>query len=60
MQPPAIMARMDAMPPEALLAGYPEPMAAIARRLRLVVSGALPDVTERVRTAPERAPRLAR
>jgi hypothetical protein len=30
------------------------------RRLRLVVSGALPDVTERVRTAPERAPRLAR
>lgn len=44
------MARMDAMPPEALLADYPEPMAAIARRLRLVVRGALPDVTERVRT----------
>jgi len=54
------MARMDAMPPEALLADYPEPMAAIARRLRLVVSGALPAGRAPARTAPERAPRLAR
>jgi hypothetical protein len=44
------MTGMDPMPPEALLADVPEPMAAIARRLRLVVRHALPDAIERVRT----------
>ena len=45
-----MMMAMDPMPPEALLADYPEPMAAIARRLRLVVRDAIPDAIERVRT----------
>ncbi len=38
------------MPPEALLADYPEPMRRIAEDLRSVVRGALPDAIERVRT----------
>jgi hypothetical protein len=50
LQPRAIMTVMDPMPPEALLGDVPEPMAAIARRLRLVVRQALPDAVERVRT----------
>jgi hypothetical protein len=37
------------MPPEALLAGYPPPMRAIARHLRVVVRRAVPDAVERVR-----------
>ena len=49
-QPRAIMTGMEPMPPEALLADFSEPMADIARRLRLVVRHAIPDVTERVRT----------
>ena len=40
---------MDTLPPEALLAGYPAPMRAIAERLRVVVRGALPDAVEAVR-----------
>jgi hypothetical protein len=39
----------DAVPPEALLAGYPEPMRAIADRLRALVRAAVPDAIERVR-----------
>jgi hypothetical protein len=41
--------RMDSMPPEALLAGYPAPMRAIAQRLREIVRRALPDAIEAVR-----------
>ena len=40
---------MDAMPPEALLAGYPAPMRHIAERLRRIVRRALPDAIEAVR-----------
>jgi hypothetical protein len=39
----------DGMPPEALLAAYPEPMRRIAERLRGVVRRAVPDAIERVR-----------
>lgn len=41
---------VETIPPEALLAGYPEPMAAIAQDLRSIVRAALPDATERVRS----------
>jgi hypothetical protein len=41
---------MESMPPEALLAGYPPPMRAIAQRLRAVVRRAVPDAVERVRS----------
>ncbi len=44
-----MMAPMDAIPPEALLADYPEPMRQIAETLRSVVRGTLPDAIERVR-----------
>lgn len=44
-----MMAPMDPMPPEALLAGYPVPMRRIAERLRSVVRGELPEAVERVR-----------
>ena len=37
------------MPPEALLADYPEPMRRIAEELRSVVREALPEAIERVR-----------
>ena len=40
---------MDPMPPEALLAGYPPPMSAIAESLRAIVRRAVPDAVERVR-----------
>lgn len=40
---------METLPPEALLAGYPPPMQAIAGRLRAVVRRAVPDAVERVR-----------
>lgn len=40
---------MDRMPPEALLADYPAPMRAIARRLQAIVRRALPDAVEAVR-----------
>jgi len=40
---------MDPIPPEALLAGYPEPMQAIAERLRAIVRRAVPDAVEAVR-----------
>ena len=43
------MARMDGMPPEALLADYPEPMRRIADDLRAIVRAELPDAIERVR-----------
>ena len=39
----------DPFPPELLLDGYPEPMRAVADRLRIVVRRTLPDVIERVR-----------
>jgi hypothetical protein len=38
------------MPPEALLADYPPPIAAIGDQLRAVVLAACPDAIERVRT----------
>ena len=41
---------VETIPPEALLAGYPEPMAAIAQELRSIVRAALPDAIERVRS----------
>jgi hypothetical protein len=44
-----MMAVMDGMPPEALLADYPEPMRRIAETLRSLVSAVLPDAVERVR-----------
>lgn len=44
-----MMVPMDGIPPEALLAGYPEPMRRIAERLRSVVRDELPDAIERVR-----------
>jgi hypothetical protein len=43
------MTAMDAIPPEAFLAAYPEHMAAIAERLRRLVRQARPDAIERVR-----------
>ncbi len=39
----------DVIPPEALLATCPEPMACIGEALRLVVRDAMPEVIERVR-----------
>ncbi len=42
-------AHPDAIPPEALLAGLPEPMPTIAVRLRALVRSAVPDAIERVR-----------
>jgi hypothetical protein len=40
---------MDPMPPEALLAGYPEPMRQIAESLRAIVRRAVPEAAEAVR-----------
>jgi hypothetical protein len=40
---------MDPIPPEALLAGYPEPMRDIAERLRTIVRRAVPEAIEAVR-----------
>ncbi len=39
----------DCPPPEALLAGYPDSMAALAERLRTIVRETVPDAIERVR-----------
>ena len=39
----------DSIPPEAFLAGYPEPMRAIARELREIVRRTTPEAIERVR-----------
>jgi hypothetical protein len=44
-----MMRRMDPLPPEALLADYPEPMRHIGEWLRGVVRRAVPDAAERVR-----------
>ena len=44
-----MMAPMDGIPPEALLADYPEPMRRIAETLRALVRHELPDAIERVR-----------
>ena len=38
------------LPPEALLAGYPEPLAEIADELRTIVRAAVPEAIEAVRT----------
>ncbi len=43
------MATMETIPPEALLADYPEPMRRLADELRSIVRDALPDAVERVR-----------
>jgi hypothetical protein len=43
------MSPMEAIPPEALLAAYPEPMRDIAESLRDIVRRAVPDAIERVR-----------
>lgn len=40
---------IDQIPPEALLADYPPPMAELAERLRRVVRDAVPEAIERVR-----------
>jgi hypothetical protein len=40
---------VETIPPEALLAGYPPPMQAIAEELRHIVRAARPDAVERVR-----------
>jgi hypothetical protein len=40
---------METIPPEAFLAGYPEPMREIAEALRALVHRAVPEATERVR-----------
>lgn len=40
---------VDPIPPEALIAPYPEPMRAIARRLQRLVRRTFPDAIERVR-----------
>jgi hypothetical protein len=40
---------MDGLPPEVFLAGYPEPIRAMAEILRGVVRRAAPDAIERVR-----------
>jgi hypothetical protein len=39
----------DTIPPEALLAGYPEEMRQIAERLRAIVTATMPDASEAVR-----------
>jgi hypothetical protein len=41
---------IDPVPPEALLAAYPEPMRRIGEDLRSLVRGGMPDAIERVRT----------
>jgi hypothetical protein len=43
------MGAMDPIPPEALLAGYPEPMRQIADALRAIVRRAVPEAVEAVR-----------
>ena len=45
-----MMGAMDPIPPEALLADYSPPIAAIGHRLREIVRLAAPDAIERVRT----------
>src|SRR3712207_2257328 len=40
---------MDAIPPDAFLAAFPEPIARIGTRLRVLVLDAVPDAIERVR-----------
>lgn len=45
----AKMRGMEPLPPEAFLAGYPEPMREIGEWLRSVVRRAVPDAIERVR-----------
>jgi hypothetical protein len=40
---------VEVPPPEAFLAAYPEPMQAIAERLRVLVRRTVPDALERVR-----------
>jgi hypothetical protein len=40
---------VETIPPEALLAGYPPPLVAIAEELRHIVRAARPDAIERVR-----------
>lgn len=40
----------DAIPPEALLSGYPEPIGDLAQLLRQIVHRAVPDAVEAVRT----------
>ncbi len=42
-------ATLDQVPPEALLADYPPPMAALGERLRGIVREAVPEAIERVR-----------
>ncbi len=49
MGPPVSPGRDDAMPVEALLAGYAPEIAALAERLRAVVWRAVPEAIERVR-----------
>jgi hypothetical protein len=44
-----MMSTMDAIPPEALLERYPEPMRRIAEELRAIVRETLPEAIERVR-----------
>jgi hypothetical protein len=39
----------ESIPPELLLEGYPEPMRAVADRLRATIRRAMPEVGERVR-----------
>lgn len=41
---------IDQIPPEALLADYPPPMAELAERMRGIVRAAVPEAVERVRT----------
>lgn len=41
---------IETVPPEALLAAYPEPMRRIGEDLRTLVQREMPDATERVRT----------
>jgi hypothetical protein len=45
-----IIAAMDSIPPEALLAAYPPSMQSIAERLRTIVRATIPDALERVRS----------
>ena len=44
------MARSESIPPELFLSGYPDDIVEIAERLRDVVSEAVPEAIERVRT----------
>lgn len=44
-----MMATLETIPPEALLAGYLPPMRAIGESLRVIVRRAVPDAVERVR-----------